>query len=168
VFIDEFGANTKMTRTRGRSLRGTRLVAKVPHGHWKSTTFLAALRTTGLAAPVAIDGALNGDLFVAYVRQQLVPTLRAGDIVILDNLPSHKRAEARQAIAAVGASLLFLPPYSPDFNPIEQAISKIKRRLRDAKERTVEGLWNCFGKCLDKFSESECRNYLRHSGYRYS
>jgi transposase len=168
VFLDEFGATTKMTRTRGRSLKGARLVAKVPHGHWKSMTFIAGLRTSGLVAPVSIDGAMNGELFVAYIRQQLVPTLQLGDTVILDNLPSHKRIAAREAIEAVGAKLVFLPPYSPDLNPIEQAISKIKRLLRDAKKRTIPDLENAFAKTLDKFHESECRNYFQNSGYRYT
>lgn len=157
-----------MTRTHGRSLQGTRLCEKVPHGHWKSNTFVAGLRSTGLVAPLAIDGAMNGDLFVAYITQQLVPTLGSGDIVILDNLPSHKRVEARRAIEAKGAKLIFLPPYSPDFNPIEQAISKLKRMLRSAKQRTIAGLQECFGKLLDHFSENECRNYFQNSGYRYS
>jgi transposase len=168
VFLDEFGATTKMTRTHGRALQGTRLVEKVPHGHWKSNTFVAGLRSTGLVAPLAIDGAMNGELFEAYVKQQLVPTLRPGDLVILDNLPSHKRTGARLAIEAVGAQLIFLPPYSPDFNPIEQAISKLKRMLRSAKQRTIAGLQECFGKLLDHFGEHECRNYFKNSGYRYS
>ncbi len=168
VFLDEFGATTKMTRTHGRALQGTRLVEKVPHGHWKSNTFVAGLRSTGLVAPLAIDGAMNGDLFVGYISQHLAPLLKPGDIVILDNLPSHKRKEARRAIEAVSAQLVFLPPYSPDLNPIEQAISKLKRMLRSAKQRTIAGLQECFGKLLDHFPESECRNYLQNSGYRYS
>jgi hypothetical protein len=118
VFLDETWAKTNMTRPRGRSLEGTRLIAKVPHGHWKTTTFLAALRATGLTAPVVIDGPVNGDIFLAYVEQHLAPTLKAGDIVIMDNLSSHKRAGVREAIESVGASLVYLPPYSPDFNPI--------------------------------------------------
>jgi transposase len=168
VFLDEFGATTKMTRTHGRAPQGTRLVEKVPHGHWKSNTFVAGLRSTGLIAPLAIDGAMNGDLFAGYIAQHLAPLLKPGDIVILDNLPSHKRVEARRAIEAVGAQLVFLPPYSPDFNPIEQAISKLKRMLRSAKQRTVEGLQECFGKLLDRFPEHECRNYFENSGYRYT
>ena len=168
VFLDEFGANTTMTRTHGRSLRGTRLVDKVPHGHWKSSTFLAGLRSTGLVAPLAIDGAMNGDVFVGYIAQHLAPLLQLGDIVILDNLPSHKRVEARHAIEAVGARLVFLPPYSPDLNPIEQAISKLKRLLRSAKQRTQAGLEQRFGELIDLFQEHECRNYFRNSGYRYS
>jgi transposase len=166
--LDEFGATTKMTRTHGRSLQGTRLVEKVPHGHWKGNSFVAGLRSTGLVAPLAIDGAMNGDVFVGYISQHLVPTLKSGDIVVLDNLPSHKRVEARRAVEAVGAKMIFLPPYSPDLNPIEQVISKLKRLLRSAKQRTIAGLQECFGKLLDHFCESECRNYFRHSGYRYS
>lgn len=168
VFLDEFGATTKMTRTHGRAPQGTRLVEKVPHGHWKNNTFVAGLRCTGLIAPLAIDGAMNGDVFVGYITQHLAPLLKPGDIVVMDNLPSHKRKEARQAIQAVGAQLVFLPPYSPDFNPIEQVISKIKRLLRTAKQRTVDGLQQCFGQLLDCFDESECRNYFQNSGYRYS
>jgi transposase len=167
VFLDETWAKTNMTRPRGRSLAGTRLVAKVPHGHWKTTTFLAALRTSGLTAPMVIDGAVNGELFLAYVQQQLAPTLHPGDIVIMDNLSSHKKAGVREAIEAVGAKLAYLPPYSPDLNPIEQAFSKFKWLLRSAKQRTVEALWQTCGKLLDQFSQSECRNYFRHCGYRY-
>lgn len=157
-----------MTRPRGRSLRGTRLVAAVPHGHWKTTTFLAGLRTSGLTAPLVIDGAVNGDLFLAYVRQQLAPTLRPGDIVIMDNLSSHKRAGVREAIEAAGATLLFLPPYSPDFNPIEQAFAKFKWLLKSAALRTVDALWKTCGQLLERFTETECRNYIQHAGYRYT
>jgi transposase len=168
VFLDETWAKTNMTRPRGRSLEGTRLIAKVPHGHWKTTTFLAALRSTGLTAPLVIDGAINGELFLAYVRQQLVPTLRPGDIVIMDNLSSHKKAGVREAIEAAEAHLIYLPPYSPDLNPIEQVFSKFKWLLRSAAERTVEQLWETCGRILDQFSESECRNYFHHCGYRYT
>ncbi len=167
VFLDETWAKTNMIRPRGRSLEGTRLIAKVPHGHWKTTTFLAALRSTGLTAPLVIDGPVNGDLFLAYVEQHLLPTLKRGDIVIMDNLSSHKRAGVREAIESVGASLIYLPPYSPDFNPIELLFSKFKWLLRSAAERTVEALWETCGKLLDQFSETECRNYFRHCGYRY-
>ena len=156
-----------MTRPRGRSFEGTRLIAHTPHGHWKTTTFLAGLRTTGLVAPLVVDGAINGDIFVAYVQQELVPVLRKGDIVILDNLSSHKRQEAREAIEAAGAELWFLPPYSPDLNPIEQAFSKYKWLLRSVASRTVEALWRTCGQLLQEFTESECRNYIRHAGYRY-
>lgn len=138
----------------------------VPHGHWKTTTFVAALRTTGLTAPMVIDGAVTGDLFTAYVQQILIPTLRPGDIVIWDNLSSHKRAEACQAIEQVGAEVRFLPPYSPDLNPIELAFSKLKRLLRSAGKRTLEQLWEFLGQSLDAFSADECRNYFRHAGYQ--
>lgn len=168
VFLDETWAKTNMTRPRGRSLKGTRLVAKVPHGHWKTTTFLAALRTSGLTAPLVIDGAVNGDIFLAYVQQQLVPTLRPGDVVIMDNLSSHKKAGVREAIEAADANLVYLPPYSPDLNPIEQAFSKFKWLLKTAQERTVEALWETCGRLLDQFSETECRNYIQHCGYRYA
>ena len=165
VFLDETWAKTNMTRPRGRSLEGTRLIAKVPHGHWKTTTFLAALRSTGLTAPLVIDGPVNGDIFLAYVEQHLVPTLKAGDIVIMDNLSSHKRAGVREAIESVGASLVYLPPYNPDFNPIELLFSKFKWLLRSVADRTIEALWQTCGKLLDEFSEPECRNYFRHCGY---
>jgi transposase len=168
VFIDETWAKTNMTRPRGRSLQGTRLVAKVPHGHWKTTTFLAGLRTCGLTAPLVIDGAVNGELFLAYVRQQLVPTLGHGDIVIMDNLSSHKKAGVQEAIESVGAALIYLPPYSPDFNPIEQAFSKFKWLLKSAKQRTVEALWKTCGQLLNQFSKQECQNYFRNCGYRYT
>jgi transposase len=168
VFIDETWAKTNMLRPRGRSLRGTRLVAKSPHGHWKTTTFVAALRTRGLTAPLVLDGAINSTVFLAYVKQVLVPTLQAGDIVVMDNLSSHKATGVRQAIEASGAKLLYLPPYSPDFNPIELAFSKFKRLLCTAAQRTVEGLWKTCGQLLDRFHENECRNYFRHCGYRYT
>ena len=168
VFIDETWAKTNLTRPRGRSLCGTRVVDKTPHGHWKTTTFVAALRASGLTAPLVLDGAINGVSFLAYVRQVLVPTLRAGDVVVMDNLSSHKKAGVREAIEAAGAQLLYLPPYSPDFNPIELAFSKFKRLLRTAAERTVEALWNTCGQLLDRFTEHECRNYYRHCGYRYT
>jgi transposase len=165
VFLDETWATTSMTRPRGRSPRGQRLVCPVPHGHWKTTTFVAALRSDRLTAPMVIDGAMTGDLFVAYVRQVLVPELRPGDVVVMDNLQCHKRAEAAAAIAAAGAEVRFLPPYSPDLNPIENAFSKLKGLLRAAERRTIEGLWAFLGQALDAFAPSECRNYLRHCGY---
>jgi transposase len=168
VFLDETWAKTNMTRPRGRSIRGTRLIAKTPHGHWKTTTFLAALRTSGLTAPLVIDGAINGELFLAYIEQHLVPTLREGDIVVMDNLSSHKKAGVREAIESAGAKLVYLPPYSPDFNPIENAFSKFKWLLKSAAERTVESLWRTCGKLLNEFTEGECRNYFRHCGYRYT
>lgn len=165
VFLDETWAKTNMTRPRGRSLRGTRLVAQVPHGHWKTTTFLAGLRTSGLTAPLVIDGAVNGDIFLAYVRQQLVPTLHPGDIVIMDNLSSHKKVGVRDAIESAAATLLYLPPYSPDYNPIELAFSKFKWLLKSVADRTVDALWKTCGQLIEQFSEDECRNYFRHCGY---
>jgi transposase len=167
VFIDETWVKTNMTRSRGRATRGMRLVCDVPYGHWKTTTFLAALRVTGLTAPLVVDGAINGELFRAYVEQHLVPTLSAGDVVVLDNLNSHKVSGVRQAIERRGATLLYLPPYSPDLNPIEQVFAKFKWLVKTAQERTVDGLWRCCGRLIDRFSESECRNYFRHCGYRY-
>lgn len=165
VFLDETWAKTNMTRPRGRAPRGQRLIAKVPHGHWKTTTFLAALRTKGLSAPLVIDGAINGAVFLAYVEQQLVPTLSPGEIVILDNLNSHKVQGVRAAIEACGATMIYLPPYSPDFNPIELVFSKFKWLLRSQAARTVESLWQLCGTLLDRFSPSECSNYFRHCGY---
>lgn len=165
VFIDETGASTKMTRTHGRAPKGRRLVGAVPHGHWKSTTFVAALRNTGMTAPMAIDGAMNGDLFCAYVNQVLVPELRRDDIVVMDNLSSHKRLEVREAIEAAGARLVYLPPYSPDFNPIENAFAKLKSLLRSAAKRTIDELWSFFGQAIDAFAPNECLNYFRHCGY---
>ncbi len=155
-----------MTRTHGRGPRGQRLVAAVPHGHWKTTTFVAALRTTGLTAPTVVDGAMTGDVFVAYVRQQLVPTLRPGDVVVMDNLSCHKRADVRDAVEAAGATLRYLPPYSPDFNPIERAFAKLKARLRAAAKRTVRELEDYLGILCDAFVPNECRNYFRSCGYR--
>lgn len=165
VFIDETWIKTNMTRPRGRALRGVRLSAKVPHGHWKTTTFLAALRDSGLTAPLVVDGAINGELFLAYVRQHLVPTLRRGDLVIMDNLSAHKVAGVREAIESAGARVCYLPPYSPDLNPIELVFSKFKWLVRSAEERSVEGLWKLCGRLLDEFTPRECRNDFRHCGY---
>jgi transposase len=165
VFIDETWVTTNMTRRYGRALEGQRLVDAVPHGHWKTTTFIAALRSTGMTAPMVIDGPINGDLFCAYVNQVLLAELRAGDIVVLDNLSSHKRIEARRAIEAVGARVVFLPPYSPDFNPIENAFSKLKHLVRSAGKRTIDELWSFLGQAIDAFAPSECLNYFRHCGY---
>lgn len=155
-----------MGRVYGRSRKGQRLIGTIPHGHWKTTTFVAALRQEGLTAPVVVDGAINGRVFLAYVRQQLVPTLRPGDIVVMDNLASHKVAGVREAIEGVGAKVVYLPPYSPDLNPIELVFSKLKRLLRSAGERTVEGLWNLLGQVMDRFPAPECGRYLAHCGYR--
>jgi len=142
-----------------------RLVDYVPQGHWKTTTFLAGLRLSGLTAPLVVDGPINGDLFLACVQQHLAPTLKPGDIVIMDNLSSHKVTGVREAIEAAGARLLILPPYSPDFNPIEQVFAKLKALLGKAGERTVSALWDRIGYLVDRFEPTECRNYFRHSGY---
>jgi transposase len=168
VFIDESGARTNLVRQYGRSPRGRRLVAYAPHSHWKTTTFVAALRAEGLTAPMVLDGAMNGKAFLAYVEQVLVPTLKPGDRVVLDNLSSHKQASVRQAIERAGAKLLYLPPYSPDLNPIELAFSKLKWLLRSMAERTVDALWSRLGQLLDRFPPHECGNYLRHCGYPVS
>jgi transposase len=165
VFVDETWASTNMARAYGRCPVGQRLVMAVPWGHWQTTTFVAALRGDGLTAPTVIDGAMTGDLFVAYVRQQLVPTLRPGDIVVMDNLSCHKRSEVRAAIAGAGCELRYLPPYSPDLNPIEKAFSKLKAKLRAAAKRTVETLWRYLGEVLGEFLPAECRNYFASCGY---
>ena len=154
-----------MTRLYGWAPRGERLVDKVPHGHWKTSTFLAALRNDRIEAPCLYDGPINGERFLAYVEQFLVPTLKPGDIVILDNLGSHKGKAVRKAIRAVGARLVFLPKYSPDLNPIEQVFAKLKTLLRKAAERTVEATWKRIGSLLNQFSPEECANYLKNSGY---
>jgi transposase len=168
VFIDETWAKTCMTRTYGRSPLGTRLIEKVPSGRWQTTTFLGALRVEGFIAPLTVDGAINGELFLAWVQQHLAPALKPGDIVVMDNLSSHKVAGVREAIEAVGAELRYLPPYSPDLNPIELAFAKLKKLLRDGAERTVDKLWELCGRLLDEFQEPECRNYFKHCGYRYT
>lgn len=165
VFIDESGISTNMARLRGRAPRGERVVGKVPYGHWKTTTFVAALRSTALTAPCLIDGPMNGNAFLAYVEQILAPTLAPGDIVVLDNLSAHKVAGVRQAIEPAGARLLYLPPYSPDLNPIEQLFAKLKALLRKAAERSVDGLWNRIATLLSAFPPEECANYLRNAGY---
>jgi transposase len=154
-----------MTRSHGRAPRGERLVAKVPQGRWRTLTFLAALRRDRIDAPCVIDGPINGESFLAYVEQVLVPTLKPGDIVIIDNLGSHKGKAVRQAIRAVGAKLFFLPPYSPDLNPIEQVFAKLKTLLRKAAERTVEATWKRIGDLLACFSSLECANYFANAGY---
>jgi transposase len=154
-----------MTRTHGRAPRGQRLVAKAPHGRWRTLTFLAALRSDRIEAPCVIDGPINGQSFLAYVEQILVPALRPGDIVIIDNLGSHKGRAVRRAIRAAGAKLFFLPPYSPDLNPIEQLFAKLKTLLRKAAERTVEATWRRIGTILQNFTPQECANYLANAGY---
>ncbi len=165
IFIDETGATTKMARLRGRALRGERCRAGVPHGHWKTTTFTAGLRLSGLAAPMLLDGAMHGTAFLAYVEQVLVPELSPDDIVVMDNLPAHKVAGVRQAIETAGATLLYLPPYSPDFNPIEMAFSKLKALLRKAAARTVPDLWAAIADAIGAFTPAECRNYFAATGY---
>ena len=159
------GASTKMARLRGRSKRGQRCRAAVPHGHWKTTTFTAGLRLDGLTAPMLLDGPMNGVAFLAYVEQVLVPTLVPGDQVIMDNLPAHKVAGVKQAIEAAGATRLLLPPYSPDFNPIEQAFSKLKALLRKAAARTVDDLWAAIAEIIELFTPTECANFFVNSGY---
>ena len=154
-----------MTRTHGRSLVGTRLVAKAPHGHWRTLTFIAALRRDRITAPCVFDGPINGACFRAYVEQILVPTLTPGDIVIMDNLGSHKAEVVRKIIRAAGATAVFLPPYSPDFNPIEQAFSKLKSDLRKQEPRSVDAVSNAIGRLLDRFTPTECANYFANSGY---
>jgi transposase len=165
VFIDETSVTTKMVRHYGRSPRGERLVAKVPHGHWKSMTLVAALRIDGVAAPYVIDGAMDGPMFLAYVEQILAPSLEKNDIVFMDNLRPHKVDGVRQAIEAVGATLRYLPAYSPDLNPIEQAFAKLKAALRKGAARTVKALWKLIGKLIKTFAPEECANYFQHAGY---
>lgn len=165
VFIDETGLSTKMSRLRGRALRGERCRSAVPHGHWKTTTFTGALRLCGMTAPMVLDGPMNGVTFRAYVEQVLVPTLAPGDIVVMDNLPAHKADGIRQAIEHAGCQLLFLPPYSPDFNPIENAFSKLKAHLRAKAERSVTALWNTVADVVKLFEPEECANYFRAAGY---
>lgn len=157
-----------MTRTYGRSQRGSRLVEKTPCGRWQTTTFLGGLRADGFIAPLTVEGGINGELFRAWVEQHLAPVLRPGDIVVMDNLSSHKVPGIRRAIEAAGAELRYLPPYSPDLNPIELAFSKLKKLLRDGAERTADKLWQLCGSVLSQFTETECRNYFQHCGYRYS
>jgi transposase len=154
-----------MTRTRGRALAGERLRAAVPYGQWKTTTFIAGLRIDGLVAPCVLDGPVNRDTFEAYLEQVLVPELRAGDTVIMDNLSSHKGPVVRRMIEAAGAELLYLPPYSPDFNPIENAFAKFKAMLRKAAQRTIDGLWSEIARLIDRFTPEECRNYFAKAGY---
>ncbi len=168
VFLDETWVTTNMARRYGRGPRGQRVIGYVPHGHWMTSTFLAGLRHDGITAPCLFDGAINGELFLAYIEQQLAPTLTPGDVVIMDNLRSHKVTGVRQAIEARSASLLYLPPYSPDLNPIEQAFSKLKAMLRSEGARKIDALWSAVGRLLDRFTAKECANYLAHDGYRKS
>ena len=165
VFIDETWAKTNMAPLRGWAPRGERLKAKAPFGHWNTMTFLAALRSDRIDAPWVLDGPINGKAFQTYVEQVLAPTLHPGDVVIMDNLSSHKAPAIRAAIRAAGAKLFFLPPYSPDLNPIEQVFAKLKHLMRKAAERTVEATWRRIGALLDHFTPEECANYLVNSGY---
>lgn len=165
VFIDETWAKTNMARTHGRAPRGERLRAAVPHGHWNTTTFVAGLTLRGMTSPFVLSGPINRAAFETYVEKVLVPELRPGDIVIMDNLSSHKGPRVRSMIETAGAELLYLPPYSPDFNPIENAFAKLKAMLRRAAERTVEGLWDAIGRIIDTFTPAECANYFAAAGY---
>jgi transposase len=165
VFLDETSTATNMARRYGRSRSGERLIAAVPHGHWKTTTFVAGLRQGGIIAPLVLDGPMTGPAFRAYVEQFLAPALDSGDVVVLDNLAAHKVDGVRQAIAAAGASILYLPPYSPDLNPIEQLFAKLKALLRKAAARTKDELWRAIGRLLDTCPPAECANYLTHCGY---
>jgi transposase len=165
VFLDETGTTTAMTRLYGWGPRGERLVDAAPAGHWKTTTFVAGLRRTGLIAPCVIDGPMTGEVFRAYVEQMLAPALSPGDVVVMDNLPAHKVSGVAAAIRQATASLLYLPAYSPDFNPIEQLFAKLKTLLREAAPRTKEALWSAIGRLLDRFTPDECANYLANCGY---
>jgi transposase len=165
IFIDETGASTKMARLRGRAAKGERCVSSAPFGHWKTTTFTAGLRLTGLAAPLVLDGPMDGVGFLAYVRQVLVPELKPGDIAVMDNLPAHKVKGVRESIEGAGAHLVYLPPYSPDLNPIENAFSKLKAILRKVAARATEELWDAIGTALQAFTPQECQNYFEACGY---
>ena len=165
VFIDETWAKTNMAPLRGWAPRGKRLIGHAPHGHWQTMTFIAALRVDRIDAPFVLDGPVNGDAFRVYVERFLAPTLAPGDVVVMDNLSSHKGRAVRKAIRRAGAHLLFLPPYSPDLNPIEQVFAKLKHLLRNAAERTAEATWQRIGTLLDKFPPDECANHFRNSGY---
>ncbi len=167
VFIDEMATTTKMTRLRGRALHGQRLRARAPFGHWKTQTFIAGLRCDGLTAPWIIDRPMTKEIFEIYCETQLAPTLEPGDVVILDNLPSHKSEKARQILQQRGAWFLFLPPYSPDLNPIEMAFSKLKAHLRRIGARTIDDLWRAVGSICDLYSPEECQNFFTAAGYGY-
>jgi transposase len=165
VFLDETFGTTKMTRLYGWGPTDQRVIDFVPHGHWQSTTFVAALRLDGLFAPLVVDGALNGELFLKYVQQELAPQMRPGDILVMDNLPTHKITGVVTALAERDARVVFLPPYSPDLNPIEQVFSKVKNELRRRRLRTCDELWNAFGESLDWISPQEALHYFHHAGY---
>ena len=165
MFVDETGTSTKMARRYGRAPKGERCRAAVPHGHWETTTLTAGLRLGGMIAPLVLDGPMTGAAFLAYVEQMLVPTLVPGDIVVMDNLPAHKVGGVRTAIEAAGASLRYLPPYSPDFNPIEMAFAKLKALLRGVAARTIPTLWQAIAAALDRVTPDECQNYFIAAGY---
>ena len=167
VFLDETGASTNMVRRYGWGPKGERLVDAAPHGHWRTTTFVAGLRSTGIIAPLVLDGPMTGNAFRAYVEQFLAPSLSPGDVIVMDNLAAHKVAGVHEAIAAAGASILYLPPYSPDLNPIEQFFAKLKALLRKAAARTRDALWDTVGRLLDAFTPAECCNYLQNAGYAF-
>jgi transposase len=168
VFLDETWATTNMARRYGRAPRGGRALDAVPHGRWRTTTIIAALRADGIAAPLVLEGALDGPAFLAYVERFLAPALRPGDVLLMDNLSSHKVAGVREAVEAAGATLRYLPSYSPDLNPIEQVFAKLKAMLRAAAARTTEALWAAVGRLLASFPPAECARYLAHCGYRQS
>lgn len=165
VFVDETGASTKMARLYGRASRGERCIGAVPHGHWKTTTFVGGLRLAGMTAPLVLDGAMNGPSFLAWVEQELAPTLSPGDIVVMDNLPAHKPAAVRAAIERCGAELRYLPPYSPDLNPIEMAYSKLKALLKKAAARTVAALWGSIAAAIPRITRKDCLGYFSAAGY---
>jgi transposase len=165
IFIDETWAKTNMTRMRGRALRGERLIDKVPHGHWKTTTLIAALGIEGICCSMLLDGAVDGDAFIAFVKDVLVPQLRAGDVVVMDNLSSHKVARVRELIEGAGAYVQYLPPYSPDLNPIEMVFSKIKQLLRTLSCRTKQALWDAMQSVLDAVTPTDATNCFAHAGY---
>jgi transposase len=165
IFIDETWAKTNMTRLRGRAPLGQRLIAKVPHGHWKTTTLIAALDQQGMRCSTTVDGAINREVFEAFVAQVLLPSLRPGDLIVMDNLSSHKGQRIREMIASAGATLLYLPPYSPDLNPIELAFAKLKQLLRSAQHRTIDSLWQGIQRLLDQITPIDAANFLRHCGY---
>jgi transposase len=165
IFIDESGAKTNMTRTRGRAPRGQRVIERVPHGHWQTTTMIAAIRTSGPCAPAVVNGATDADVFRTYIQHVLVPELRPGDVVVLDNLQAHKAAGVAQLITSVGATLVYLPPYSPDFNPIENMWSKVKQHLRSAAARTFDALLRAIADALATITATDCLGFFRHCGY---
>ena len=165
VFLDETAAKTNMSRTHGYAPRGERLEGHAPYRRWQTTTFLGAMRQGGFIAPMVVDGAMTGELFLAYVERVLIPELRPGDVVVMDNLSCHTQKAVREALEAKGFRAEYQPPYSPDLNPIELAFSKFKRLLRKAAARTVEALWGLIGRLLDQFGPQECANYFRHRGY---